>query len=204
MSTSPLHQRLRVAVGRRSFRELAAMTESHPETVRRYVLGQSPSAEFLQRVAEGLEINSEWLLQGRGPMRRNEIRQHALKEANAHELLSAVADSLEKLIERVDRIEVFLHTLESRLRTVPHPHVEVKPPPHPGEGAEAGVNSPHGAPPQAPSLERATTDQPPVQLPRVDDIAGTIKRHKPSRPAPDDNAGPARPGPDRPDAPRGP
>lgn len=196
MPASPLHQRLRLAVGRRTFRDLAALTDSHPETVRRYVLGQSPSAEFLQRIAEGLEINTEWLLQGRGPMRRNEIRQHALREANAHELLTAVADSLEKLIDRVDRIEVFLHTLESRLRVAGTPsepnaqgsQIEIKPPSL-GDDTRIGVNLVDGTPSTEAQTDpsRDGKHHTGIPVPRVIDITKGIRRH---------DAGPARPSPD--------
>src|SRR4051812_49952436 len=78
--------------------------------------GQSPSAEYLAAVCSALGINGEWLLTGRGPMRHAEIRSQALREANATELLTAMAATLERLLDRVERLEVFLQTLEVRLR----------------------------------------------------------------------------------------
>lgn len=116
MQDSQLHQRLKAAIGRRTFRELGTLTSTHPETVRRYMQGHAPSVEFLATLAAALKINGEWLLTGRGPMFAADIKDHALRDANPGELLAAVAATLEKLTERVERIEVFLQTLELRLR----------------------------------------------------------------------------------------
>ncbi|MBK9187933.1 MAG: helix-turn-helix transcriptional regulator [Phycisphaerales bacterium] len=116
MEQSQLHQRLKAATSGRSHRALAELTGLPPETVRRYMLGQAPSVEFLTRLGAHLRLNGEWLLTGRGPMRTDDIRSHALREANAAELLNAMATTLERLIERVERVEVFLQTLEARLR----------------------------------------------------------------------------------------
>ncbi|GJQ31006.1 MAG: hypothetical protein HBSAPP03_28900 [Phycisphaerae bacterium] len=116
MEESMLHQRLRGAVGRRSYRELADMTHTHPETVRRYLLGHTPSVEFLTHLSHGLNLNGEWLLTGRGPMNASDVRPQALREANPSELLNAVAATLERLIQRVERLELFVQTMEVRLR----------------------------------------------------------------------------------------
>lgn len=116
MGESMLHQRLRTVVGRRTYRELSQLTNTNHETVRRYMLGASPSAEYLSGLCSALDINGEWLLTGQGPMHQSEVKTHALREANASELLSAIAATLERIIERVERIEVFLQTLELRLR----------------------------------------------------------------------------------------
>jgi transcriptional regulator with XRE-family HTH domain len=119
MDESLLHTRLRAAVGSRSYREIGDLTGTNSETVRRYMLGQSPSVEFLTGLCGALSLNAEWVLTGRGPMHRGEVRGHALREANPHELLTAVAETLERLLERVERVEVFLQTLEVRLRANP-------------------------------------------------------------------------------------
>jgi hypothetical protein len=78
--------------------------------------GHAPSVEFLAAVCMSMGISAEWLLTGRGPMRVGELRQHALKEANPGELLTAVANTLQQLQERVERLEIFVQTLEARLR----------------------------------------------------------------------------------------
>ncbi|MDX2131302.1 MAG: helix-turn-helix transcriptional regulator [Planctomycetota bacterium] len=127
MVGSNLHQRLRAVTGHRSYREIAELTGTHPETVRRYMLGQSPSIEFISALSSALQVNGEWLLTGRGPSGRGDIRAHALREANPTELLNAVAATLERLMDRVERLETFLHTMEARLRAAPpvsSPHAD--------------------------------------------------------------------------------
>jgi hypothetical protein len=49
-------------------------------------------------------------------MRQSDTAVHVLSEATPSELLAAVADTLERLLERVDRLEIFVQTLETRLR----------------------------------------------------------------------------------------
>lgn len=133
---SPLHERLHEVFGDKSFRAIAEMTQTSHETVRRYMNGQSPSVEFLEAVCRGMGINGQWLLTGRGPKRAEHIRQHALGEANASELLNAMARTLEKLTERVDRLEVFMQTLETRLRAAGTPGAAAY-----SDGVPAGLGS---------------------------------------------------------------
>ncbi len=155
MVGSNLQQRLRAVAGHRSYREIGEMTGTHPETVRRYMLGQAPSVEFLSAFSAALQVNGEWLLTGRGPTQRGDIRAHALREANPSELLSAVAATLERLMDRVERLELFLHTLEARLRAgndpgqisspdAPRPAVSV-----PDHAAGVADALPGGSPPDA-------------------------------------------------------
>lgn len=111
-----LHERMTAAAGRLSFRELGDLTGTHPETVRRYMQGQAPSVEFLTRLCAERAISATWLLTGRGPMHQNDVRSEALREADTSELLGAMAESLEALLARVERLELFVHTLEARVR----------------------------------------------------------------------------------------
>lgn len=111
-----LHERLEAAVGKRSYRVIGEMTDQHPETVRRYLQGQHPSVEFVSALCTELDLNANWLLTGQGTMRASEVRGHALHDADPRELLAAVANALETLTMRVDRIEVFVQSLETRLR----------------------------------------------------------------------------------------
>lgn len=113
---SSLHERIRTVVGSMTFRALAEATKQHPETVRRYLHGQAPSAEFLSALCFKFDVNAQWLLTGQGPVRHTETRADALREANPTELLSAIAAALERLTDRIDRIELFVQTLETRLR----------------------------------------------------------------------------------------
>lgn len=115
---TPLHERIHAAVGGRTYRAIAELTGSNAETVRRYMMGQAPSAEFLAALCQAIGLNAQWLLTGRGPMKASHIKAHALSEASAAELLSAMARTLERLTDRVERLEVFVTTLEAKLRGI--------------------------------------------------------------------------------------
>jgi transcriptional regulator with XRE-family HTH domain len=113
-----LHERLEAAAGRLSYRRLGELTRTSPETVRRYMQGHAPSVQFLTDVCAALGINGSWLLTGLGPMRAADVRTHALKQADPAELLTAIADSLTTLLERVDRLEQYMQQVETRVRAV--------------------------------------------------------------------------------------
>lgn len=49
-----------------TFAQLGAITGSHPETVRRFMRGQTPKPEFLAALCTELGVNGDWLLAGRG------------------------------------------------------------------------------------------------------------------------------------------
>ena len=117
MLGSELHRRLHAAAGNRSFRHLAELTETNPETVRRYMQGQAPSVSFVSALCGALSINCEWLLTGRGTMRCADVRRAVLRDAEASELFGAMAITIETLIDRVDRLEVLVQMLEIRVRT---------------------------------------------------------------------------------------
>jgi len=99
-----------------SNRALGDSTGQNAETVRRYMQGAAPSVEFLAALCARFDLSAQWLLTGRGPMRQSETRAFVLRQANPAELLSAIAEALERLTDRVDRIELFVQTLETRLR----------------------------------------------------------------------------------------
>ena len=115
------------AVGNRTYRHVAELTGASAESVRRYMDGAPPSAEFLTGLCRALGISGEWLLTGRGPMRAQDVGTHALRQAGAPDLLAALANSVETLIDRVERLEVFVSTMEVRLRGRGPAAVEVKP-----------------------------------------------------------------------------
>ena len=101
-----------------TYRRLAEVTQSHPETVRRYMQGQAPSADFLSRFCAALGVNGNWLLTGYGPMRVEEIQTQALREAAPSDLMGAISKQLASLMERLDRVEVYVQGLDTRLRTL--------------------------------------------------------------------------------------
>lgn len=112
----PLHARLEAAAGDRTYRHLAELTKTHPETVRRYMQGHPPSVEFVVAFCTALSISADWLLTGQGPMLAREIKGHALRAAAPTDLLGAMADQLETMRSRIERVEVYVQTLETRVR----------------------------------------------------------------------------------------
>jgi transcriptional regulator with XRE-family HTH domain len=107
---------LAAVAGPRTLRAIAELTGTNSETVRRYMQGQSPSVEFLAALCDALKINGEWLLCGRGPMKADDVKAHALRNASGGELLQALVTAIEKLTERMDRVEVFTQLLDTRMR----------------------------------------------------------------------------------------
>ncbi len=51
-------------------------------------------------------------------MKAADARTHALREAKPAELLGAVAAAVERLTDRVDRLELFVQALDLRLRAL--------------------------------------------------------------------------------------
>ncbi|MEL7474086.1 MAG: hypothetical protein AAGK04_12280 [Planctomycetota bacterium] len=121
---SGLHERLQSAAGSRTFRHLSEVTGVNAESVRRYMQGQAPSVAFVSAFCRELGVNADWLLTGRGPMRLADVKREALADADAGDLMGAVAGTLETLIDRVDRLDVFTQTLDVRLRAAPASQLE--------------------------------------------------------------------------------
>lgn len=113
---SGLHERMTEAAEGRTYRAIGDLTDHNSETVRRYMQGQAPSVDFVAAFCTALAINIEWLVTGSGPMKRGEVRMQALREANPTELFSAVAGGLEKVGDRLERLERFVQALEARIR----------------------------------------------------------------------------------------
>lgn len=67
--------------------------------------GQTPSVDFLAGLCGAFGLNPDWLLTGHGPMRRTEVRDEVLGNANATELLRAMSESVDSMIDRVGRLE---------------------------------------------------------------------------------------------------
>jgi len=113
------HDRLSMAAGELSYRKLGKATDTHPETVRRYMQGQSPSATFLTNLCYALGISGEWLLTGRGPMKRSDMRTHALKQANPAELLMAIASTVTSLSDQIQNLDQFVQAMQSHSNPSP-------------------------------------------------------------------------------------
>lgn len=115
MSRSTLHERLKHVAGSKTYRQIGDLTGTHPETVRRYMQGQSPSVEFLASLCSKLGISGEWILTGNGAARLGDAKASVLKSADPGELLSAMAGTIEGMGDRLERLEVFVQILESRV-----------------------------------------------------------------------------------------
>jgi len=112
-----------------TYREIGEITGTNAETARRYITGQAPSVEFVIRLCQRKGVNGQWLLSGQGPMRVSEIKSASLRDAGPGELLSAMAVAIETMRDRLDRVERFVHTLETRLRVASAPVLPSSPPP---------------------------------------------------------------------------
>lgn len=112
---SPLHERLLAAAGNRSYRQLADLTRTSKESARRYMTGTPPPADFLVGFCAALGINGDWLLTGRGPMYAREVERHVLTEAGPTDLMAAMAARVESILNRLERLEIFFQTTETRL-----------------------------------------------------------------------------------------
>jgi transcriptional regulator with XRE-family HTH domain len=143
MGLSSLHERMRLAVGEHAtYRQVSDRTGTHAETVRRYMQGQAPSVEFVAALCRVFGISADWLLTGRGPMKAADLKGHVLGESSAGELFTAVAENLEGLLARVDRLERYVQTLETQVRGLGH-----------ADGTESGhVHDTRQEPADPPSL----------------------------------------------------
>lgn len=111
MSTATLHDRLREVLRGRSVREVSDITNVHPETVRRYLGGASPSCDFLGRLCSTLGIDADWLLMGVGAPTAAECRSRALSAASPAQILDALASTLDRITARLDRAELGVQAL---------------------------------------------------------------------------------------------
>jgi hypothetical protein len=172
---TPLHERLAAVVGQRSSRHIGDLTSTNHETVRRYLAGYAPSVEFVQAVCKAFGVSAEWLLTGKGPMKAADIRRNALQQADAGELLTALATTVETLIARVDRLEMFMQAMETRLRALAPPNHDagrsVREEPH-GQAAGRATN----ASPHAETVTRTTAPEPDPPPSIVVDIPQRVLR----------------------------
>ena len=61
-------ERARCALTGRSYRQIGLDTNTHPETVRRYLRDGRPCARFLAAICQAYGLNPAWLLLGRPPV----------------------------------------------------------------------------------------------------------------------------------------
>lgn len=100
-----MHDRLKMAVGDLSYRELGTLTDTHPETVRRYMQGHAPSASFLSKLCLELGISGDWILSGKLPVKTADIPDHVLERIEPDELMRAVSNTMIQVLHRLDHLE---------------------------------------------------------------------------------------------------
>ncbi len=61
-----LHNRLRLVCAESTYARIGRLTGTHPETVRRYVAGDAPSAAFVAALCKATLLSADWLLCQRG------------------------------------------------------------------------------------------------------------------------------------------
>ncbi|MGD9692001.1 MAG: helix-turn-helix domain-containing protein [Phycisphaerales bacterium] len=88
--------RLKLAMGDHSIADFARLIGWHPETVRRYLTGETrPPAVFLAKLCDQLPLSPDWLLLGRGPMLRLDRDQGVLDSASLDEILIRLKEFIE-------------------------------------------------------------------------------------------------------------
>lgn len=159
---------MHAVVGHVTYRALGDATGQHSETVRRYMQGQAPSVEFLASLCSTYDVNAQWLLTGQGPIKQSHAKAHALRDANPGELLSAVAHALERLTLRVDRLELFVQMLESRLRQTSAPRTAAAAAETDHAQASPTTTDPAAAPAAGPTIRARRIADALTQRPRAD------------------------------------
>lgn len=112
---SGLHQRLEQILGGYTYKAIGELTGISTETARRYMLGQTPGAEFLATLCQKLNISAEWLLSGEGPATVDQLPEQALRDATTSQLVGAVARHVGALTDRVERLEHAVASIQRRL-----------------------------------------------------------------------------------------
>lgn len=118
MVDATLHERLAAVAGDRSFRELGRLTGTNAETVRRYMRGQAPSVDFVAGLCRVTGTSPTWLLTGEGPRHAADARLSTMRGADPGELLAAFAGTIERAVDRLESLERYVQSLETRIRAM--------------------------------------------------------------------------------------
>jgi hypothetical protein len=73
---------------------LSRLTGANADSVRRYLRGAGVPPWFLVRLASAMDVSLNWMLSGRGPIRRAEVVAMALDRASNSDLLSELSRRL--------------------------------------------------------------------------------------------------------------
>lgn len=101
-----------------SMHKLGTTLRINRETLRRMYADQKPSVELLAKICEKFAISGEWLLTGKGPQRREELKKFALQDASPGELYQAVAQRLNCVEEQLARLAILEAERTSRASRV--------------------------------------------------------------------------------------
>lgn len=132
MDTSPIHERLHTLLGHETYRAIGERTGFHAENVRRYMQGQTPPIQFLAAVCASTGASADWLLTGHITPRAPEER--APKDYTPDHVLTSLSQAVGSLTDRLERLERYVQTLETRLRAheppgeQPHDRPDATPP----------------------------------------------------------------------------
>lgn len=89
-----IRSRLKTALASQSCRSIGLRTNTHPETVRRYLSIGHPSVEFLCGVARAYDISCDWLLLGIGSIKSRDAAEQFVNTAPLSMLLRGVSEKL--------------------------------------------------------------------------------------------------------------
>jgi len=89
-----------MALAGQSCRAIGLRTNTHPETVRRYLSVGHPSVEFVCGIARAYEVSCDWLMLGIGPMKPGDKIDHLMRAAPLSQLLRGVSEKLETAEEK--------------------------------------------------------------------------------------------------------
>lgn len=87
-TVSSIRQRMQQAAAPNNASEVARMTCSSRETVRRYLTGGRPSVEFVVAFCRAFDVNPTWLLFGTGPRLLSSQTSRSPVEHDATELVA--------------------------------------------------------------------------------------------------------------------
>lgn len=90
-----LATRLKQTAGQITFRQIARLTGTNPETTRRYMRSGCPSAQFIARFAEAFQVSTDWLLLG---AKASQIEAAPLKSKGD---AGSAVDALKEVVVRV-------------------------------------------------------------------------------------------------------
>lgn len=108
-----LRLRLRQVTEGKTIRTIAAETEMCPETVRRYLNGSVCSVEFIGRMCARYGVDADWLLFGRGRVRRSAQSMELITECGAAGLLGELAHRWEQMELRMIELSRRLDAIDS-------------------------------------------------------------------------------------------